>query len=151
MTKIFYKDAKIILFVYDITSLNTFEELKKYWISQVKENCLPNSLLGIIANKNDLYAVQQVSNEDGKKLAEEVGAIFQTTSAKSGIGIDNLFENIGRKYLDPNYDYEAADKIAEEKYKKKRDEEIARRKSIKNRGVKLDIKSNKIKKKKCCK
>lgn len=151
MTKIFYKDAKIILFVYDITSLNTFEELKKYWISQVKENCLPNSLLGIIANKNDLYAVQQVSNEDGKKLAEEVGAIFQTTSAKSGIGIDNLFENIGRKYLDPNYDYEAADKIAEEKYKKKRDEEIARRKSIKNRGVKLDIKSNKKKKKKCCK
>ena len=38
MAKIFYKDAKIILFVYDVTCLKSFEELENYWITQVKDN-----------------------------------------------------------------------------------------------------------------
>ena len=119
MTKIFYKDAKIILFVYDETSLQSFVELKNFWISEVKQNCESNALFGIIANKNDLYNSQQVSREEGLQLSNEIGGIFQVTSAKSGYGINNLFENLGRKYLNPNFDYQEADKIAEEIYKKK--------------------------------
>ena len=152
MAKLFFKDAKIILFVYDITSLNSFNELKNYWISQVQQNCEPNALLGVVANKNDLYNIQQVPKEEGLKLADEIGAIFQMTSAKSGLGIHNLFENIGRKYLDPKYDYQAADKIAEEKYKKRKEKEMAQKKEQRKRGVKLEIKNNKNEKKggKCC-
>ena len=150
MAKLFYKDAKIILFVYDITSLNSFNELKNYWISQVKENCEPNILFGVVANKSDLYNIQQVPKEEGQKLADEIGAIFQTTSAKSGMGINNLFNNIARKYLDPAYDYQAADKIAEEEYKKRKKEQNERKKNEKQRGVKLNIQSNKEKKKGGC-
>ena len=150
MAKLFYKDAKIILFVYDVSSKNTFIELKNYWISEVKQNCEPNALLGVVANKCDLYTKQQVSKEEGLKLSDEIGAIFQMTSAKSGVGIDNLFENIGRKYLDPKFDYQAADKIAEEKYKKRKEEEKLKKKNNeKKRGVKLDIKKEK-KKEGCC-
>ncbi len=150
MAKLFYKDAKIILFVYDVSSKNTFIELKNYWISEVKQNCEPNALLGVVANKSDLYTKQQVSKEEGLKLSDEIGAIFQMTSAKSGVGIDNLFENIGRKYLDPKFDYQAADKIAEEKYKKRKEEEKLKKKNNeKKRGVKLDIKKEK-KKEGCC-
>ena len=36
LTKIFYKDAKVIILVYDITSKNSFTELKQYWYEQVK-------------------------------------------------------------------------------------------------------------------
>ena len=153
MAKLFYKDAKIILFVYDISSKNTFLELKNFWVSEVKQNCEPNALLGVVANKNDLYTSQQVPKEEGLKLADEIGAIFQMTSAKSGYGINNLFENIGKKYLDPNYDYQAADKIAEETYKKKKEEEKKNKKSNPNerkRGVKLDIKKKEQKKEGCC-
>jgi len=150
MAKIFYKDAKIILFVYDITCLKSFEEIKDYWIKQVKENCSQNSLWGLVANKCDMYNQQQVPKEDGMKLANDIGAIFQNTSAKSGMGINSLFENIGRKYLDPTFDYQAADKIAMEKFKKKKEEEKKRHKDKKNnnRGVKLDIQKNT--KRGCC-
>ena len=120
MTKIFYKDAKIILFVYDITYKKSFDELKNYWISQVQEHCNSDVLLGIVANKNDLYINQQVTKEEGLELAEKIGAIYQITSAKSGFGINNLFENIGRKYIDPKFDYQEADRIAEENYNKKK-------------------------------
>ena len=152
MAKLFYKDAKIILFVYDITCRNSFEGLKDYWISQVKQNCDPQSLLGLVANKYDLYNIQQVSKEEGIELAKEIGAIFQTTSAKSGEGINSMFKNIGRKYLDPKYDYQAADKIAQENFRKKKEEEEKRKKerNDRKRGVKIDIETNKEKKKGCC-
>ena len=75
MAKLFYKDAKIILFVYDVSSKNTFIELKNYWISEVKQNCEPNALLGVVANKSDLYTKQQVSKEEGLKLSDEIEAI----------------------------------------------------------------------------
>jgi len=150
MAKLFYKDAKIILFVYDITSLSSFNELRNYWIKQVKENCEPNILFGVVANKNDLYNDQQVSKEEGIKLADDIGAIFQMTSAKSGNGINNLFSNIARKYLDPNYDYQAADKIAEEEYKKRKQEKQKEKKNNdKQRGVKLNV-TKEQKKGGCC-
>ena len=152
MAKLFYKDAKIILFVYDITSSQSFNEIKNYWISQVQQNCESNVLLGVVSNKNDLYNIQQVPKEEGLKLAEEIGAIFQTTSAKSGFGINNLFENLARKYLDPKYDYQAADKIAEEEYKKRKQEEQLSKKNTRERGVKLKLNNvNKNKKQeRCC-
>ena len=38
LTKIFYKDAKIIILVYDTTNRKSFEEIKNYWYKQIKEN-----------------------------------------------------------------------------------------------------------------
>ena len=152
MAKLFYKDAKIILFVYDITSRSSFEGIKNYWISQIMQECEQNSLLGLVANKYDLYNSQQVSKEEGMELANEIGAIFQFTSAKSGEGISSMFKNLGRKYLDPKYDYQEADKIAQENYRKKKEEEEKRKKERnKRRGAKLDIQNNnKAKKGGCC-
>ena len=37
LTKIFYKDAGAAILVYDITRKESFEEIQKYWINQIKE------------------------------------------------------------------------------------------------------------------
>ena len=42
LVKIFYKNANACILVYDITNRRTFEELKNYWIKQVKTYCPPN-------------------------------------------------------------------------------------------------------------
>ena len=42
LTKIFYKDAKIIILVYDVTNKKSFEEIKNYWHQQLKEHCSTN-------------------------------------------------------------------------------------------------------------
>ena len=52
-------------------------------------------------NKNDLYRFDEVTNEEGKELAKELNAIYRRISAKYGDGIDNLFEDIGIKFLHP--------------------------------------------------
>ena len=35
--KIHYKDAKVAILVYDITRKESFEELQKYWIEQIRQ------------------------------------------------------------------------------------------------------------------
>ena len=42
LAKVFYKNAHICILVYDITRKDSFEQIKNYWINEVKENSLPN-------------------------------------------------------------------------------------------------------------
>ena len=149
IAKIFYKDAKVIIFVYDITTEFSFEGITNYWYEETKNNWDGTPILAVVANKIDLYENQKVSNNDGKAFAEKIGAIFQTTSALSDSGISTLFENIGKTYLIPGYDYQSGDKKAQENFmKKKQEEEQANKKEKQKRGMKLDQMKDGGKKKK---
>ena len=56
LTKIFYKDSKIVIFVFDITSKESFDELQNYWVRDVKEQIGDDGIVkGVIANKMDLF------------------------------------------------------------------------------------------------
>ena len=105
LTKIFYKDAKIIIFVYDITTEYSFNALQTYWYTETVDNTDGEPIYAVCANKYDLYDKAMVKTEDGKKFADKIKAIFQNTSAKSDTGINILFENLGKKIINPNYDY----------------------------------------------
>ena len=152
LAKIFYKDAKVIVFVYDITTEYSFNELKNYWYEETRSNTDGSPILAVVGNKIDLYKEQKVSNNDGKEFAEKIGAIFQTTSAQSDSGISTLFDNIGKTYLIPNFDYRATDKTAQENFMKKKQEENTKKKKKKRvKGVQLENKKvDETKKKKCC-
>ena len=57
----------------------------------------------MVGNKDDLYEHEEVTNEEGIKLAKQLNAIYQRTSAKEeNGGIDELFKNIGKKILNPD-------------------------------------------------
>ena len=107
LAKIFYKDARIIIFVYDISSKKTYESLKDYWYKQVSQNCLPNTIFAIVGNKIDLYNNGEVKDNEAMEWADSIGAIFQTTSAMTNKGIDILFDNVGKKMLNPKYNYKS--------------------------------------------
>ena len=119
LAKIFYRDAKIIIFVYDITTEFSFKALKDFWLKETLNNADNEPIYALVANKIDLYQERQVKNEVGKAFADEINAIFQTTSAMSNSGITNLFENLGKKIIMPDYDYRADDKEAKENFMKK--------------------------------
>ena len=81
LTKLFIVDSKIVIFVYDITSKRSFEELD-FWVNTAKETLGENPVYGLFGNKKDLYLNEQVEESDGEKKANEIGAIFKLTSAK---------------------------------------------------------------------
>ena len=94
VTKMFYKDANAALLVYDITSKYTYEELKNYWVEQVKETSPKNIILAIIANKADLIENEQVDEEEAREFAQKNNALFALTSAKNNNMINDLFLEI---------------------------------------------------------
>ena len=145
LAKIFYKDAKIIVFVYDITTDFSFKELKNFWYREAINYADNDPIFALVANKIDLYQEQQVTNIDGMAFADEINAIFQTTSALSNTGITKLFNNLGKKYIMPDYNYKADDITAKENYLKKKKEENEGCTSQKKgeKGVKLDNSNNK--------
>jgi len=103
LTKFFYKDAKVAILVYDITRMDTFNSVKNFWYEQVKENGPKNIVIGIAGNKCDLYEKEEVNENEARKFAESIGAIFALTSAQTNSGINELFRDVGNKYLDPNF------------------------------------------------
>ena len=74
----------------------------------------------MVANKSDLFDKEQVNEEEAKQYANEKGLNFQVTSALNGIGIEELFNNIGKKLINPNYKKE--DEDDEENDKKENNE-----------------------------
>ena len=123
MTKIFYKDAKVIILVFDLTSLKSFKAIEEYWCEEIKNNCAEKPVIAVVGNKTDLYSEKKVDVDDAKDLAKKMKAIFQLTSAKNNDGITNLFDNIGKKYLQPSFEYDAKEKEAKENYEKKKQKE----------------------------
>ena len=144
LNQIFYKDASICILVYDVTSMISFKALQDYWCQQVKEQAPKNVVFGLAGNKCDLIEKEEVSEEMARNLAKEMNAIFETTSAAKNIGVEQLFHNVGCKYIDPNY------KTNEDSTSDIKQRKLSEKKIKKN--IKLDDKNNKDvnKKKKCC-
>jgi small GTP-binding protein len=81
ITKIFLKKSELVIFVYDITDLNSFKDLPE-WITLAKEMIDNDYICAIVGNKSDLYMREQVNEEEAKKFAESKGWQFQLVSAK---------------------------------------------------------------------
>ena len=123
LAKIFYQSAAVAVLVYDITLKKSFEQIKEYWVKEIKENAPEDIIIAIAANKSDDYLNQEVTMDEGKELAKSLDALFICTSAKLGNGIDDLFKLSGEKFLNPNKNiaesYMNKNELLEQKKKKK--------------------------------
>ena len=106
LTKMFFKDSKIIILVYDITSEKSFKELE-YWYNQVvNELGKEGYYLAIVGNKKDLYNQEKIKEDQGKKFAESKKAKFKLTSAKDDpLSFNSLLEQMFKEFIDNNKDY----------------------------------------------
>ena len=96
ITKNYYKGANGIILIYDVTSIQTYENVKN-WISQIREEASPNVIIYIAGNKIDLEEERKIKTEEGQKLAEELGLPFFETAAKTGVNINESFEDLVEK------------------------------------------------------
>ena len=157
--KILFKNAKVVILVYDITDIKSFQVMKEYWYPEVQENGLKDVIYAVAANKSDLYEQQKVKDEEGQEFAKSIDAIFESTSAKNDSGIQSLFENIANKIIDPNFDFaKNKEKKIEEFQKEKMQGELNKQKnqnlqptkSMKLRASTNNKNKKEKKKKKCC-
>ena len=97
ITKNYYKGANGIILIYDVTNLQTYENVKN-WINQIREEANPNVVIYLAGNKVDVNEeLRVVKTEEGQKIADEYNLTFYETSAKSGININEIFEDLVKK------------------------------------------------------
>ena len=141
INKIFYQDAQVTFLVYDITQKETYDAIQGYWYQEVKENSPEDAIIFVLGNKSDLYEREAINEEDARKYAEDIKALYKLVSAQTGEGIEDIFKMIGEKLLTPEF----LEKIKEESNNNNINN---RRNSIKN----ITVEDNKVlkKKRKCC-
>ena len=144
LNRLFYKNAKAVILVYDVSNKLSFDEIKNYWYDQIKQHCDNNIIIAVAGNKCDLYEKRQILDEEGEKYAESINAIFAATSAKNASGIKDLFENIALKMIDMK-EQKNGEQENENKRKKEGKEN---NKDNSNKKVKLNNSTKKIRK--CC-
>ena len=59
-------------------------------------------VIGVAGNKYDLYEKEKVTNAEVEEFSNSIGAIFKYTSASNGVGIKELFMELGKQYLKKN-------------------------------------------------
>ena len=133
--KHFYKDSYIVILVYDITNQDSLDNLKYTWYPDLQKYGEKYTILAVVGNKCDLYEKDHLADEaKAKAFAKEIKATFMLTSAKTGDGIEKLFETLTDIYLGPDFRKKAKEMISK-------------------RGTSFYVnskKNNKKEKKKCC-
>jgi small GTP-binding protein len=134
ITKNYYKGAHGIILMYDVSSEQTFINIKT-WLATIKENATEKIKIVLVGNKIDDEQTRKVSTEQAKKLSEEYDLTLFETSAKQNIRVIETFNYLTKEIYNSNY-------VSGETNKKKKDSVII--------NEKYNANANRIGKKNCC-
>ena len=98
MTNLYYRDAQVAILTYDVTNETSLESLN-YWLNELNDKVeIDNMLLCLAGNKTDVdQSEKRVPTSKGKAFAEQHNMLFYETSAKTGVGVKELFQAIATK------------------------------------------------------
>lgn len=102
---VYFRDASVIIVVFDVTKRQTFENLP-YWLSCIGENASQRIPIIIAGNKMDLFEERNVSYIEAREWCDHVSEYkiisYVETSAKTGEGIAEVFDGAAEYLLKSN-------------------------------------------------
>lgn len=101
LTSSYYRGAQGIIFVYDVSRKETFENLERVWMKEVDiYSNIEDAVKMVVANKLDLEGLRQVSKQEGHEFARSNGCLYVETSAKVNLAVGQAFEELVLKILE---------------------------------------------------
>jgi Ras-related protein Rab-21 len=92
---IYYRYADAAVAVYDVTNHESFDALET-WIRGFFEVAGTRAKVAIVGNKSDLGAISEVTKSEAEEFAERNGFTHFQSSAKTGEGVEIIFESLAR-------------------------------------------------------
>jgi small GTP-binding protein len=126
LAPMYYRNAQAAVVVYDITKASSLEKAKS-WVKELQRQANPNIVIALAGNKVDLVqpaaaaeaaadaedeaddatatpgeaggeeSLRQVPTDEAQAYATEAGLLFFETSAKTGLGVVEMFTEIAKK------------------------------------------------------
>lgn len=97
ITSTYYRGTHGVIVVYDVTSGDSFANVKR-WLHEIEQNCdVVNRIL--VGNKNDAPDRKVVLTEDAQRFADQMGIRLFETSAKDNINVEEMFMAITKLVL----------------------------------------------------
>ena len=97
ITKTYYKGSHGVILVYDVCDERSFGNVKN-WVNQIEQNAKSSICKVLVGNKCD-KAERVITEEQGRKLAEEYNMKFYETSAKTGQNVEETFRYLTGEIL----------------------------------------------------
>ena len=98
LRKLYLEGASGALVVYDVTNVNSFQNLNE-WITSFTETRNDRPIV-LIGNKTDLKQLRKVPQDQANTYAKEKNILdFVETSAKTGENVEVAFKNLIRKAM----------------------------------------------------
>ena len=99
MTYSYYRGCHVILVVYDVTDLKSFQNVST-WVECIDKFAKSNVLKILVGNKTDLVDKRVISKDEGIRLAQENGLKYYEISALTITGLLEMFEDIAKDYVE---------------------------------------------------
>lgn len=99
LTPCYYNDAHGIIFVYDVSSRDTFKKLPD-WLKECEKYSTKTNLVKLlVGNKIDKSAEREVERVEGLRFARQHSMFFIEASEKTKDGIELAVEELAEKIL----------------------------------------------------
>ena len=98
LAPMYYRNAKIAFLIFDISQKKTFDAVS-YWAEELHLNAGEDIVIAVCGNKCDLEDKREVSFDTAQEVASSLGATYFETSAKTGAGIERLFQTTASQAL----------------------------------------------------
>ncbi|TYZ69076.1 hypothetical protein PybrP1_008454 [[Pythium] brassicae (nom. inval.)] len=96
MAPMYYRNAKAAILVFDLLNEATFEKIKE-WLQDLRHHVGDDIVLAVVGNKCDCPSAFDFAK--AQQFAKEIGALVFRTSAKTGDGVQQLFESVAVQLL----------------------------------------------------
>jgi Ras-related protein Rab-18 len=85
--------------VYDVTSRKTFDGLAR-WYADIENKIATPVVKVLIGNKVDKESSREVTTSEGEAYARSMDSLFVEASAKTGVGVTEMFRVVVEKILE---------------------------------------------------
>merc|ERR1712176_590861 len=93
ITTSYYRGAHCIMIVYDVTSQDSFKNVRK-WIEAVRTYANTDVAILILGNKSDLKNKREIKWDSALQYAESVGCQLMESSAKTNVNVEKSFKQL---------------------------------------------------------
>lgn len=92
----YFQGADAAFIVYDVTRPETLQSVV-VWYQEMMRLLAKTMPVIVVGNKTDL--TRRVDKKAGEKIANQLGADYVETSAKTGVNVDQAFDRVTKKLL----------------------------------------------------